>query len=129
MNFANWYKRRISRVYPTVFAWALLLACFFNSHMNMAETILYGGGFFVSCIMLFYVLFYVVKKLVGEGIRPLLLVSAVVLLLCWSTYPFVDKSDVDAMYKWQWSLYFIPMLLGGEKMPLPKQPSIAARKG
>lgn len=65
LNFANWYKRRISRIYPTVFSWALLLALFFHGHMNMAEILLHGGGFFVSCIMVFYVLFYGIKKLVG----------------------------------------------------------------
>lgn len=96
LNFANWYKRRISRIYPTVFSWALLLALFFHSHMNMAEILLYGGGFFVSCIMVFYVLFYGIKKLVG---RNMLAVMAGVFLLCWTAYPFVDKGDVDAMYK------------------------------
>lgn len=121
LNFANWYKRRISRIYPTVFSWALLLALFFHSHMNMAEILLYGGGFFVSCIMVFYVLFYGIKKFVCG--RNMLAVMAGVFLLCWAAYPFVDKGDVDAMYKWQWSLYFIPMLLGAM---LGKQYAVAS---
>lgn len=46
-----------------------------------------------------------------------------VLLLCWAAYPFVDKGDIDALYKWQWSLYFIPMLLGAM---LGKQYAVAS---
>ena len=61
-GFFNWYKRRINRIYPTVFAWALLTSLFIKSDCNMLEVLLSGGGFFVSCIMVFYLLFYPVKK-------------------------------------------------------------------
>ena len=43
-RFDNWYKRRINRIYPTVFAWAILGAFFFNQHFSMDYTIIHGGG-------------------------------------------------------------------------------------
>lgn len=61
-NFANWYKRRINRIYPTVFAWALLTSIIFGLTWNMPYILLYGGGFFVTCIMVFYLFFYPIKK-------------------------------------------------------------------
>lgn len=41
-RFDNWYKRRINRIYPTVFAWAILSAFFFNQHQSMDYTIIHG---------------------------------------------------------------------------------------
>lgn len=43
-RFDNWYKRRINRIYPTVFAWAILGAFIFNKHYGMDYTIIHGGG-------------------------------------------------------------------------------------
>ena len=42
-RFDNWYKRRINRIYPTVFAWAAVGAFLFNYHYDMKQTIIGGG--------------------------------------------------------------------------------------
>lgn len=121
-NFFNWYKRRINRIYPTVFAWAFVCACFFHGNRNMAEVIVSGGGFFVSCIMIFYILFYPIKRYILSdsqcnttlscfnlcvgGVIILLSISYITLFFC------INSKDPDMMYRWQWSLYFIPMLMG-----------------
>ena len=36
-RFDNYYKRRINRIYPTVFMWALLASVLFNNKDNMQE--------------------------------------------------------------------------------------------
>lgn len=43
-RFDNWYKRRINRIYPTVFAWAIMGAFIFGYHYDMKHTIIHGGG-------------------------------------------------------------------------------------
>ena len=43
-RFDNWYKRRINRIYPTVFAWAALAAACFDLHNDMVYTLIHGGG-------------------------------------------------------------------------------------
>lgn len=63
-TFLNWYKRRINRIYPTVFAWALVAAILCGAHQNIVEMLLSGGGYFVSCIMVFYILFYPISRFV-----------------------------------------------------------------
>lgn len=60
-DFFNWYKRRINRIYPTVFAWALLGCLFFNNHPDFLQVLLHGGGWFVSCIMLYYIYFWIIR--------------------------------------------------------------------
>lgn len=43
-RFDNWYKRRINRIYPTVFAWAILGCFFFGYQNDMKNTLIHGGG-------------------------------------------------------------------------------------
>ena len=59
-RFDNWYKRRINRIYPTVFAWAIMGAFIFGYHYDMKHTIIQGGGVVcylhndILCSTLFY---------------------------------------------------------------------------
>lgn len=62
-RFDAWYKRRIRRIYPSVFGFALVTSICFASTSNMLHVILSGGGQFVSCIMLSYIMLYMVRKL------------------------------------------------------------------
>ena len=48
--FLNWYKKRINRIYPTVFAFAIIGCLFFDSHADII-TIIFRSGWFVTCIM------------------------------------------------------------------------------
>lgn len=36
-GFFNWYKRRINRIYPTVFAWALMACVCFDLHVDFVS--------------------------------------------------------------------------------------------
>lgn len=110
-GFFNWYKNRINRIYPTVFAWALLKCLFIsNTSSNLLEIIMHGGGFFVSCIMIFYVFFYFIKKYAVNHLYKVLIASTI-LTTC--SYFIIDSNDTSVLYKWQWSLFFSVMLLGG----------------
>jgi hypothetical protein len=111
IGFLNWYKNRINRIYPTVFAWALLRCLLYsNTSDNILDIIICGGGFFVSCIMIFYVFFYFIKKYAVNHLYKVLIASTI-LTTC--SYFILDNNDTSVMYKWQWSLFFAVMLLGG----------------
>lgn len=43
-RFDNYYKRRINRIYPTVFAWALISCLLFDRKNNFVDILLTGGG-------------------------------------------------------------------------------------
>ena len=110
-RFDNWYKRRINRIYPTVFAWALVAAVVFGRDMNMYEIITIGGGWFISCIMIYYVVLWFVKQYWMERLKWVF-VAACAIVLVW--YVFEDSS-VRFMYGntyFKWCHYFLFMLLG-----------------
>ena len=62
-GFFNWYKRRISRIYPTIIMWALLSSAFFSWEWNVTDTITTPKYWFIPCIMVYYAIFYFAQLL------------------------------------------------------------------
>jgi len=111
-RFDNWYKRRINRIYPTVFAWAILGAFFFNRHYSMDYTIIHGGGWFVTCIMIYYVILYFIQKFM---LHRLIWVFGIVTIICIIWYFMLNKPADYNMYGatyFKWGHYFLFMLMG-----------------
>lgn len=112
-RFDNWYKRRINRIYPTVFAWAILGAFLFGYNFNMRHTILFGGGWFVACIMMYYVFLYFIQHFMFDKLRW---GFAAVMLICVVWYILLDKpahyNMYGNVYYLKWGFYFLFMLLG-----------------
>lgn len=112
MDFPNWYKRRINRIYPTVFMWALVSAVLFSSTRNMVDVVLHGGGWFVSCIMIYYVILWFIKRFF---IQKLLCVFAFFSAVVVAWYVLFEDSSEIFMYGdtyFKWGHYFLFMLLG-----------------
>lgn len=88
-RFDNWYKRRINRIYPTVFAWAILGAFILNHDKSMDYTIIHGGGWFVTCIMIYYVVLYFIQRFY---IKHLKLCFGIAALICIIWYMTIEHS-------------------------------------
>lgn len=112
-DFFNWYKRRIKRIYPTVFAWAAVASFVFGQGWSMKHTIMSGGGWFVSCIMIYYVVLWVVRR---YFIEKLLWVFVLTGMLTTVVYSFFGTASWDPnIYgetRLKWIFYFMFMLLG-----------------
>ena len=110
-RFDNWYKRRINRIYPSIFAWALVASIFFNVHYDMKNILIHGGGWFVTCIMLYYVILYFIRKFMSE---KKYITIPIVLSIIGIWYVFEDKSTFfmygDTYFKW--THYFLFMVIG-----------------
>lgn len=110
-NFFNWYKRRISRIYPTVLMWAAIMAFVFGKKYGMDFTVLHGGGWFVSCIMIYYVLLYFAKRYFMDKLEWVF-GAACITVFGW--YLTEDSSTIF-MYGetyFKWCHYFLFMLAG-----------------
>lgn len=110
-RFDNWYKRRISRIYPSVFAWALVASIFFNIHRDMKTVWLHGGGWFVTCIMLYYIVLYFIRKYLFDR-KWMTFAIVTTIIIIW--YLFEDKSDFF-MYGntyFKWAHFFLFMVAG-----------------
>ena len=111
-RFDNWYKRRINRIYPTVFAWAILGAFIFSQHYGMDYTIIHGGGWFVTCIMIYYVILYIIQRFMLNQLRLVFIITSIITIV-W--YLMIDRPENYNMYGatyFKWCHYFLFMLLG-----------------
>lgn len=111
-RFDNYYKRRINRIYPTVIMWALFSSAFFNRHSDMIDIIVNGGGWFVTCIMIYYVILHLIRKIAFNHLKMVFVFCALV-SVAW--YLVIDKPAGFNMYGvtyFKWCHYFLFMLLG-----------------
>lgn len=113
LRFDNFMKRRISRIYPTVFMVAIIGALVFGNTDNIIDIILHGGGWFVNCIMIYYVALWCVKR---WFLRSMWIVwcTVAVIVLVWY-YAFYDHGGHVSIYKEtyiEWAFFFIYMLQG-----------------
>jgi hypothetical protein len=113
-RFDNWYKRRINRIYPSVFVWSFLQTLFGTQDLNLVEIICSFGYWFIPCIMLHYIVLYIVKKYFINQTRIIFTLFCIITLL---VYLFKDRPD---NYRWdgdddlvfRFFLFFILMLFG-----------------
>ena len=112
VRFDNWYKRRINRVYPSIFAWAILSSFVFGISNDMKYTIMHGGGWFVSCIMIYYVILFFIQRFMLNKLQYAFLITT---LICIAWYLLIDRPTDYNMYGYtffKWCHYFLFMLLG-----------------
>lgn len=85
-RFDNWYKRRINRIYPTVFAWAILASFVLGYQYDMKHIVIHGGGWFVTCIMIYYVILWLIRKVAANKLSWAFAVVSAVVLGCYSFF-------------------------------------------
>lgn len=128
-RFDTWYKRRIRRIYPSVIAVSLLLSAIWGVNRDIFHIFTKGGDWFVSCIMIYYVLLYLIRC---YAIRRLTWVYGAVCLVVMVWYVwFFEPKDVMWMYKWnyfKWSFFFLPMLMGAQIGLMEKEKGSVAPK-
>ena len=114
-RFDNWYKRRIRRIYPSVFSLAILTSMLHLSGYDMFHVLLYGGEWFVSCIMLYYIVLYFIRRFFVERLNWCYAVVAVVLRVWY--IGFYDHNNYIYIYKntyIKWLFFFFFMLQGAQ---------------
>lgn len=114
-GFFNWYKRRINRIYPSVFAWALVAALFFSVHLDFPQVLTIGGGWFVTCIMIYYVFLWFVRRYWANRLNAIFAVVAAMVLVWYFTIGIDDGNGSNNIYGWcyfKWCHYLLFMLLG-----------------
>jgi hypothetical protein len=79
---------------------------------SLVDTLLNGGGWFVSCIMLYYIAFFFIRKYL---IRYLYHVLIGTLLISFCLYPLFCTGDDFSIYGntfFKWIFFFSSMLVG-----------------
>ncbi len=111
VEFPNWYKKRINRIYPSILATAIIACICFNSNKNIVDIILYGGGWFITCIMVFYVFIFLIGT---YGIKRIPLIGAILIVSTAICFIFLNNhpSLYSSHNSIRWLVYFIFMLFG-----------------
>lgn len=115
-RFDNWYKRRINRIYPSVFACLLVSALLGKLTFDSLDWWQIGGGEFVIFIMIYYVLLYGVQKWFIDKIPWIIIFTAVVTLVAYWFFPYKYEVSEKGIYGistlFRWIPYFAMMLMG-----------------
>lgn len=114
-SFGNYYKRRINRIFPSVFAAAIFAHLLsMNPLIHFLQLL---GGEFIIAIMVYYVLLYFVRKYAIDRIGWLLGAVAIISLtvyVLWFPYKYEvsSKGIYGFTTLYRWIPYFAAMLLG-----------------
>lgn len=133
-RFDTWYKRRIRRIYPSVIGLGIITLLFYHTDFSLSMLLTDGAGWFVSCIMIYYVLLYFVRRYAINRLKLVYgVVGALVLLWyglffepirtyvqqipCLSWMVFCEPMDKVWIYQntyFKWGFFFLFMLFGAE---------------
>lgn len=109
-NFMFFYKRRISRIYPTIFSWAILSSFLLGNQKSMCEIVISGGGWFVSCIMVYYVFTYFIHKKTERFSKLLCGVWALCMIPLFFLLNHGENIYSDGLFRF--CFFFLFMLMG-----------------
>lgn len=115
LSFDNWYKRRINRIYPSVFV-CVVMGTLFRRNNELPLLSLWGGEFIVA-IMMYYILIYIIKKYLVRFIPHIIVLTEVLSLFVYVLwFPYKDETGERGMYGittlFRWIPYFAFMLFG-----------------
>ncbi len=128
-EFPNWYKRRISRIYPSVFAISIMACVIFGGGENILHIIFDEGYWFIECILLYYILIYFIGLYCKDYMKCVYLLVAVLSIILFYS---IERPEGYNMYHSgsyiKWSPYFLFMLLGAHLGRLTKERLRGGRK-
>lgn len=116
LSFDNWYKRRINRIYPSVFV-CVVMGTLFRRNNELPLLSLWGGGEFIVAIMTYYILIYIIKKYLVRFVPHIIALTGVLSLFVYVLwFPYKDETGERGMYGittlFRWIPYFAFMLFG-----------------
>lgn len=115
-SFLNWYKRRLRRIYSVVFSWALLCLFIFGKSA-MCSVLCSNGGWFISCILVYYIFFWLLHQVQRKKLDSVLLATILIIVAVTAglfIFTFVRKGNFSLFGGTEiiWLFYSIYMFLG-----------------
>lgn len=113
-NFPNWYKRRIQRIYPTIIVMALINATYNISQIRYDIEANLGTGWFISCIFLYYLLLFPIRKYFSNYLTLVLICFSAITILLFFYYGIEENSsgNIYGATYFKWAFFFLYMLFG-----------------
>lgn len=61
LSLVEWFKKRLKRIYLIIFSATLFLEILQLQSMSVVRMVFEGGGWFIQCLLLYYLLFFLVR--------------------------------------------------------------------
>ena len=106
----EWFKRRLYRIYLVVFSVALFHEVLSLNDRTIVDTILNGGGWFVKCLLIYYIVFLLVRE---RSIKFLLglIITVYFVSVIYMFFAEENFSIYGGTY-FKWLHFLVPFLLG-----------------
>lgn len=108
----NWYKRRLMRIFPPVVCWGLLSSIFFENNSNFKSILIYGGGWFVQCILIYYIFAYFIRKYAINYIKSIFTAIALLSIILVSTISDGEQFNIYGWNYYKWMIFFLVFIIG-----------------
>ncbi|MBQ6185629.1 MAG: acyltransferase family protein [Bacteroidales bacterium] len=109
-SFPEWFGRRLSRIYPSVFSVAIITAIAWKASDSFMDVILLRRYWFLQCIIVLYPILFLIKSYASR----VWLVFVVAVAVIVGSFPFLHggKGLFYADGYFRWAVFFLFMLLG-----------------
>lgn len=112
-RFDNWYKRRLSRIYPSILAAGIIATIAFASEDSFLDVIMAKRYWFVQCIFLYYILLYPIKIYVTRLWLLFGVSFGIVIVVYFLFFDFSEKSLFwGSTDYFRWIFFFLIVLQG-----------------
>lgn len=108
-RFDTWYKRRLSRIWPSVMAWAVIAGLLLNKNYSVTWTLVGGRGWFIQCILVFYILLWIIGRLFLKHMRIVLIIQMIISALILVYVSIINDHNPE---HWKVPLFFPVMMFG-----------------
>lgn len=109
-SFKDWYKKRINRIWPTFIVWAIFASLVFKTNITWENILIAKGYWFIQCIMISYILLFIIMKYQKKYINKYMLGSIIITVLYFLVMPQSSGSIYHSNL--HWVCYSPSMMLG-----------------
>lgn len=109
-SLLNYYKKRIYRIYPSVIAWGIVGIVLFNREDSVLS--LTSGGWFVNCIMVYYLPIFLIRRFCPDKTKICLIVYTLFIAVVYFVHERPGNYDLLNDKSLKNLFFFITMLLG-----------------
>lgn len=111
-SFSSWYKRRISRIWPSLLAWSCLLYPFiYGEPISLSSLWLGGNYWFIHCIVVYYIIYWLINKFASGSLKTIAVFSIILEIVIFFMMPMHKMSIYQTDY--HYICFFSVMIMGG----------------
>ena len=113
LDFVNWYKRRLGRIYPTILAMGLIAGLVFCDKAGYIDVMKADKYWFLQCILVCYLVIYPIIKYDWKMSIPILVSIIVMLVAFFFLFDFNGQLFYGQDTYFRWIFFFSIMMVGG----------------